>query len=685
MLQLSFTQKPASHDRQNGSKRCHGKGDFGMKVAMIGHKDFPSRSGGVEVMVGGLATSLVRRGYDVTVYNRGLQKGHNIYTTEGVQARRIFTFQKASLNAMVYSFLATFDALTRDCDVIHYHAIGPSVPLVIAKLFGKHTVCTVHGLNWKVDKWGGFASAYLKLGERVAAKYADDLVVLSESEWNYFQEKYDRTAILIPNAVQMRQPLPCNLIREKYGLEAGSYILYVGRISPEKGPLDLVEGYLKAHTDKKLVLAGPFAETEYCTTVQEKIAGNPNIITTGYVVGDALLELYSNCALFVLPSHTEGLSLSLLEALSLGVKCLVSDIPENTTVTADYGTEFRTEDTDSLGRALERDTARPLTPEQSKAQLDYVRAQTCPDWEAILVDDGSPDGCGALCDAAARQDARFRVIHQKNAGVGAARNAGLAAARGTYVQFLDSDDALEPQMVEVLCRTARQTDADLIMFGGYEEHYAADGTRTGCTDIAPVLEGVYRGDPCPQLFPQLSAMSLVTRQLFRRRCIEEGNCRFTDYKIAEDALFFVSFYRQHLHCVVGIPEKLYRYKLRASGSASQSYHPERLADNFYLSDAVEAVARDWGLNDDPACRRAVNHSRVLDLQLGIKNVCLGPLSFRQRTAWLRQALRIPAVRAAVRDMPLQDARSRNDRIKLALLKMRLCAVVVALSSWNNRR
>ena len=147
----------------------------------------------------------------------------------------------------------------------------------------------------------------------------------------------------------------------------------------------------------------------------------------------------------------------------------------------------------------------------------------------------------------------------------------------------------------------------------------------------------------------------------------------------------MSFYRQHLHCVVGIPEKLYRYKLRASGSASQSYHPERLTDNFYLSDAVEAVARDWGLNDDPACRRAVNHSRVLDLQLGIKNVCLGPLSFRQRTAWLQQALHIPAVRAAVGEMPLQDARSCNDRIKLALLKARLCAAVIALSSWNNRR
>ena len=105
---------------------------------MIGHKDFPSRSGGVEVMVGGLARSLVERGYDVTVYNRGLEKHHNVYDVDGVHARRVFTLQKPALNATVYSFLATFDALFRGYDVIHYHAIGPSVPLLIAKIFGKH-------------------------------------------------------------------------------------------------------------------------------------------------------------------------------------------------------------------------------------------------------------------------------------------------------------------------------------------------------------------------------------------------------------------------------------------------------------------------------------------------------------------------------------------------------------------
>ena len=258
---------------------------------MIGHKDFPSRSGGVEVMVGGLARSLVERGYDVTVYNRGLEKHHNVYDVDGVHARRVFTLQKPALNATIYSFLATFDALFRGYDVIHYHAIGPSVPLLIAKIFGKHTVCTVHGLNWKVDKWRGFASRYMKLGERIAAKYADDLVVLSETEWNYFLQKYGRASILIPNAIRFYEKRACSLIREKYGLARGEYILYVGRISPEKGTLDLVEGYRKAKTGKKLVLVGPLDDSEYCRAVQQQAQNDPNIIMTDYVVGDPLKEL----------------------------------------------------------------------------------------------------------------------------------------------------------------------------------------------------------------------------------------------------------------------------------------------------------------------------------------------------------------------------------------------------------
>ena len=306
---------------------------------MIGHKDFPSRSGGVEVMVGGLARSLVERGYDVTVYNRGLEKHHNVYDVDGVHARRVFTLQKPSLNATIYSFLATFDALFRGYDV---------------------------------DKWRGFASRYMKLGERIAAKYADDLVVLSETEWNYFLQKYDRESILIPNAIRFYERHDCSLIREKYGLEQGEYILYVGRISPEKGTMDLVEGYRKAKTGKKLVLVGPLDDSEYCKTVQQQAQNDPNIIMTDYVVGDPLKELYSNCGLFVLPSHTEGLSLSLLEALSIGARCLVSDIPENTVVADIYGAAFTPEDTDDLARALERECAQEYPDAMRQQQIQYI-------------------------------------------------------------------------------------------------------------------------------------------------------------------------------------------------------------------------------------------------------------------------------------------------------------------------
>ena len=165
---------------------------------------------------------------------------------------------------------------------------------------------------------------------------------------------------------------PCNLIREKYGLKQGEYILYVGRISPEKGTMDLVEGYRKAKTGKKLVLVGPLDDSEYCRAVQQQAQDDPNIIMTDYVVGDPLKELYSNCGLFVLPSHTEGLSLSLLEGLSIGARCLVSDIPENTVVTDIYGAAFTPEDTDDLARALERECAQEYPDAMRQQQIEYV-------------------------------------------------------------------------------------------------------------------------------------------------------------------------------------------------------------------------------------------------------------------------------------------------------------------------
>lgn len=343
-----------------------------MKIAMIGHKDFPCRSGGVEVVVYELATRLAARGEEVTVYNRGKQKHHNKYKTLGVNVIRSFTFKNHSLNAVVYSFTATLHALFRHYDVIHYHAIGPSAALLLAHLCGKKTVSTVHGLNWRVDKWGSFASRYLKFGEKIAAKYADEVITLSDEMHDYFLKTYGRDTTLIKNAITPVPDLPDTLLREKYGLTKDSYILYLGRISPEKGPEDLIEAYKKAHIPQKLVLAGGIAEKEYADKIKSLIGDDPNILCTGFVAGDEMSALYANCALYVLPSHTEGLALSLLEALSCGANCLVSDIIENTSVLKDFGDTFKVRDTDDLAHKLASCAGKPKSPDSVKARKEYI-------------------------------------------------------------------------------------------------------------------------------------------------------------------------------------------------------------------------------------------------------------------------------------------------------------------------
>ncbi len=340
-----------------------------MKIAMIGHKDFPSRSGGVEAVVLELASRLASKDHDVTVYNRGRRKKGEAM---GVTIRGAFTLKKQSLNAMVASFTATFDALFRKYDVIHYHAIGPSVPLLIARLFGKKTVSTIHGLNWRCDKWSKFASAYLKLGEKIAARFADGIVTLSQEMHDYFLETYARETTLIKNAVSPVACKECDVISKKFGLHQKDYILYLGRLSPEKGVQDLVEGFLRSHTDKKLVIAGQVTQTDFVHDLVKTASQSDRIIFTGFAEGDMMAELYSNAALYVLPSHTEGLALTLLEAMSCGTRCLVSDIPENTSVLKEFGTSFRVGDPSALAEAIENALALPDDPEKTKQQIDYI-------------------------------------------------------------------------------------------------------------------------------------------------------------------------------------------------------------------------------------------------------------------------------------------------------------------------
>ena len=333
-----------------------------MKVAMIGHKVVPSRRGGIENVLTSLCPLLVELGVDVTCYNRSTDKVENEFvgTTQNKKYRNVklknaWTLEIRGISAMIASFTAAISATFSDYDILHFHAEGPCAAMWFPKMFGKRCVATVHGLDWQREKWGhGFASKYIKFGERVMVKLADEIIVLSESAADYFKKIYNRETVLIHNGIDKPEKKDAQMITELYGVKKDEYVCIVSRLTAEKGVHYLIDAYNSIKTDKKLIIAGDTSDTdEYVEMIKQKASGNPNIIFTGFISGDTLKEIYSNAYVVTLPSDIEGMSLSLLEALAYGNAVLCSDIPENVLVTEDKAMHFHKSDVADLTEKLQ--------------------------------------------------------------------------------------------------------------------------------------------------------------------------------------------------------------------------------------------------------------------------------------------------------------------------------------------
>lgn len=334
-----------------------------MKIAMIGHKRVPSREGGVEIVVEELSTRLVKMGHQVDIYNR---KGKNVQDKnadkqnkrikeyKGTRIITIPTINKKGIDALIYSFFASIRALFGKYDVLHYHAEGSCAMLWIPHLFRKRIVVTIHGLDWQRSKWGGFATKYIKFGEKLATKYADEIIVLSKGVQKYFKDTYNRDTHFIPNGVNKPTIRKSDIIKKKYGLDENQYILFLARIVPEKGVQYLIDAYKQINTDVKLVIAGGASHTnDFLEEIKRKASEDNRIIMTGFVQGEEFEELYSNCLIYCLPSDVEGMPISLLEAMSYGKLCLVSNIEENVQVIENMGVTFEKGNINDLKYNLE--------------------------------------------------------------------------------------------------------------------------------------------------------------------------------------------------------------------------------------------------------------------------------------------------------------------------------------------
>lgn len=360
-----------------------------LRLAMIGHKRIPSREGGVEIVVEELATRLAAGGDRVTAYDRHSRQSKDkpkppkFYRS--IRIVQIPTFRDRRLNAIVYSVLASIRLVFGGFDVVHYHAEGPCIMLWLPKLFGIPTVATIHGLDWQRAKWGNFASRMLKKGEQRAARDADALIVLSRNMQEYFRSVYGRETVYIPNGIERPESRPADRIVQEYGLEKNGYILFLARLVPEKGIHYLIGAFRRLDTDKKLVIAGGQGSAEeYVEEIRRMAEGDERILFTGFVQGQLLEELYSNCYFFVLPSDVEGMALSLLEAMSYGNCCVVSDIPENTEVTQEHALTFRRGDAEALHDVMKELLARPdLVREYADAAQAYICGRY--NWEEVTA------------------------------------------------------------------------------------------------------------------------------------------------------------------------------------------------------------------------------------------------------------------------------------------------------------
>ena len=346
-----------------------------MHVAMIGSRGIPASYSGVEKYVEEVGAYMAHHGAKVTVYC------HAKYVSKQGQHRGMAltfvpTIATKHLETIIHTALSTCHALLQGVEIFHYHALGPTTLAWLPRLCGRKVVTTVQGLDWERAKWGTIARWYLKLGEWTTVKFPHRTIVVSQTLERHYAGKHQKQTIYIPNGFDWPIRRRANLIKN-LKLDQGTYILFVGRLSPEKGCHTLIRAFNQVKTDKHLVLAGRANyDDSYFRQLKDEANGSTKIHFVGFMQGAMLQELYSNAYLVVHPSECEGLSLSLLEALSYHHCLLVSNIPENVEVLPSEEYTFRVGDRRDLAKQLQALFDNPervfATRQTTQAHLDNL-------------------------------------------------------------------------------------------------------------------------------------------------------------------------------------------------------------------------------------------------------------------------------------------------------------------------
>lgn len=351
-----------------------------MNIAMIGTRGIDSFYSGVEKTARELSIRLVQRGHAVTVFS---QTGRNLPDNHcGVRITRVPSLQGKHTETLFRSLIAAFLSGLSRFDIVHYHAEGPGLFSLVSRLFGKRTVLTIQGLDWKRDKWSPFAQRSIRVAEQIGARFAHHIVVVSRTLERYFLSTYRRHTSYIPNGVSIDGSPPTVDNIRSLGLAPKDYCLFASRLVPEKGCHTLIEVYNALDTRKKLVIAGSARYQDEYVNQLVRHADPRKVLFTGHLEGRFLQELFANAHIFILPSHVEGLSNALLEAIGHRLCTLVSDIPENLEVINDCGYSFKVGDTRDLAEKLRFLLENPDAVQRMELKVDGLLKDTY-SWDRI--------------------------------------------------------------------------------------------------------------------------------------------------------------------------------------------------------------------------------------------------------------------------------------------------------------
>lgn len=340
-----------------------------MKIVVTGTRGIPEIQGGVETHCQELYPRLAAMGHDVTVIRRTPYVNDDNRMTEykGVKLLDIYAPRRKSFEAIIHTTLAVLRARSLKPDILHIHAVGPSIIMPLAKALGMRTVMTNHGPDYDRQKWGKLAKAVIRTGERLGTRFADRVIVISKVIEQILADKYGRTdgVRLIYNGVNRPHRSTSTDYIESLGLQPQRYVVAIGRFVEEKGFHDLVKAFAESHladSGYRLAIAGDADHPDEYSERLKRIASENDVVLTGFIRGERMSQLMTNAALFCMPSYHEGLPIALLEAMSYELDAAVSNIPANRLDCLTPDDFFTPGDTNAIAKILTAKLTHPVTP-----------------------------------------------------------------------------------------------------------------------------------------------------------------------------------------------------------------------------------------------------------------------------------------------------------------------------------